>query len=471
MRVLPAALLATAVFVTSCALGPNYRRPEIAVPEEHRGQVGPVEAESLADLPWWEVFQDGALQALIGEALRDNYDLRIAASRVEQAREFVGVVRSDVFPQVGYQAAAGRQRSPAPGLSNNPTFNSFLGAFNLSWEIDLWGRIRRATEAAFAQYLAAEEFRRGILLSLTSDVAQAYFELRELDLELEIARRTTGAFQRTLDLFSQRYAAGVGSQLEVTRAEAALADTAAAIPELERQIVIKENQLSILLGRNPGPIDRGLQLEAQPLPPTVPAGLPSSLLERRPDLRQAEDGVIAANALVGVAVADFFPRVSLTGLYGGQSTEIENIVKGAGNVWAIAGSLAGPIFQGGRLVSSYRQTVAAWEEAKEQYERAALSAFQEVSNTLVTQQKLSAIREQRERSVRALRESVRLSLVRYNSGLATYFEVLEAQQQLFPAENFLAQTQRDQLIAVVVLYRALGGGWQLDDAAWTGPHS
>jgi multidrug efflux system outer membrane protein len=207
------------------------------------------------------------------------------------------------------------------------------------------------------------------------------------------------------------------------------------------------------------------------LPPDVPAGLPSSLLERRPDLRQAEDGVIAANALVGVAVADFFPRVSLTGLYGGQSTEIENIVKGAGNVWGIAGSLAGPIFQGGRLVSSYRQTVAAWDEAKAQYERVALSAFQEVSKTLITQQKLVAIREQRERSVRALRESVRLALVRYNSGLATYFEVLEAQQQLFPAENFLAQTQRDQLIAVVVLYRALGGGWQLDDAAWTGPHS
>jgi multidrug efflux system outer membrane protein len=462
-----AGLLATLLAVAGCAVGPNYRRPDLTLPGAHRGDVGPVEAASLADLPWWDVFGCPALRALVVEALESNYDLEAAIARVEQARALIGVARSDVFPQIGYDAEAFREKAFSPGAPTNIQFNSFLGAFNLAWEIDIWGRIRRATEAARAEYLAAEAFRRGVLLSLVSDVAQAYFELLELDLELAIARYTTESFQRTLDLFSRRYRGGASSKLDVARAEAALAQTAATIPDLERLIVLKENQLRVLLGRAPGPIARGAQLIDQEVPPTTPAGLPSQLLERRPDVQQAEQLMVAANADVGVAVANFFPRLGLTAVYGGQTSELENLLKGSANIWAFGGALAGPIFQGGRLLEGYRASDAAWEAARAEWTGVVLRSLQEVSNTLTTQTELVGVRREQTRAVDALRLSVRLSLLRYDTGLANYFEVLEAQQQLFPAEIDLARTRRDQLVAVVVLYRALGGGWQLGDDAWT----
>jgi multidrug efflux system outer membrane protein len=462
-RILAATL--GAALLAGCAVGPNYKRPVVDAPAVTRGQIGPAEAESLADAPWWQVFQDPVLQGLVTEAIQNNHNLETAAYRVEQARQLVGVARADLFPQIDYEGHAARQRAFIP-LTSNGTFNSFLGAFNLAWEVDIWGRIRRATESARADYFGAEDFRRGVLLTLVSDVAQAYFELLELDRELEIGHLTTKTFQDTVTLFTRRYQGGVGDLLAVSRGEAALAGAAATIPELEALIVIKENQLSILLGRNPGDIPRGAVLAAQTTPPEVPTGLPSQLLERRPDVLQAEKAIVAANADVGVAVGNFLPRIGLVALYGGQSSEIENVLKASGNIWAVSGALVGPLFQGGRLRSSYLAAKAAWEQTVQQYMQTAINAFAEVSNTLVTQDKLKGVRTEQERQVEELQRAVDLSLDRYNEGISTYYEVLEAQQQLFPAQLGLARTVRDQLVAVVLLYRALGGGWNLDDPQW-----
>ena len=433
------------------------------MPDRYRNQIDGAETTAFANLPWWEVYQDHALTALIEEALANNRDLRTAAARVEQARSLVAVARADLLPQLSYDGAIGILHSFSQFailVPRGETSEGYRGAFNLAWELDVWGRIRHATDAAVADLLATEEFRRAVVLSLVSDVAQAYFELRELDLELEIARRTTESFQRTLDLFSRRLQLGVASKLETARAEAALAATAAVVPTLEQLIVFKENQLSVLTGRTPAPIARGAALTNQGYPPKTPAGLPAQLLERRPDIRQAEQTLIGANARIGVAYTNFFPRIGLTSFVGGADPEIENVVKDTGSIWAAAGQLVGPIVQGGRLSGNYHAARAQWEQAKEQYSQSILIALQEVSNALTAQQKLAEARREQERAVEALRESVRLATLRYTGGLANYFEIIEAQQQLFPAENTLARIQRDQLIAVVQLYKALGGGWE-----------
>ena len=454
-------------FGTSCAVGPNFLRPTVTAPADYRGQVQPSEATSIADLPWWEVFQDDVLQQLILEALAANYDLKIAVQRVEQARALATVARSPFYPQIGYQGSGGRQRQPQVLDTPGATYNFFYGAFALAWELDIWGRIRRSSEAAQQSLLATEEFRRGVLLSLVTGVAQAYLALLELDRELEIARETTASFQETLDLFTRRYEGGVGNKLQVERAQAALAQTQAQIPDLERLIVVQGNALSVLLGRNPGPIPRGTPLVERPVPPATPPGLPSALLERRPDVLAAEHSIASANAQVGVAVANFFPQIGLTALYGGQSTELSNLVKGNFSIWNIAGNAAGPLFQGFSLFGRYRAQKAFWEETKANYEQAVITAFSEVSNTLTAQSKFAEARSAQEVAVHAYQESVRLARIRYDSGLASYFEVLDAQQLLFPAEIALAQVQLNQILTVVTLYRALGGGWQLPDEQWT----
>jgi len=454
---LPALGMAAALLLSGCALGPDYKRPALIVPDITRGQTDAVDAASLADLGWWEVFQDPKLNALLAEALATNHDLKAAAARVEQARQLIVVARADMLPQLGYDAGAARARSQA-GLYN-PASN-FLATLNLAWELDLWGRIRRSTEAAKADFYAAEDVRRGVLLTLVSDVATGYFDLLDLYIELEITRQTADAFASTLDLFNRRYEGGIGTLLEVSRARAALTETEAVIPELERLIAIKENQLSVLLGRPPGPVVCEKQLDGQVLPPTIPVGLPSQLLERRPDLLASEQVVVAANAEVGIALASFFPRIGLTTLYGGQSADLENIVKNSGNVWAVGGSLSGPLFQSGRLIANYRASNAKLDEAVERYQQAVLRAFAEVASLLVTQEKLKGVRAKREETVIQLQTSVSLSLQRYTDGIASYFEVLEAQQQFFPAAITLVRTQRDQLVTMVALYRALGGGWK-----------
>ncbi|MFY9550269.1 MAG: efflux transporter outer membrane subunit, partial [Thermoanaerobaculia bacterium] len=316
--------------------------------------------------------------------------------------------------------------------------------------------------------LAAEDNRCGVLISLVSAVAQAYCELRELDAELAIARRNEKTFGDTLDLFQRRLEAGVASGLATARAEAALAQVAAQVPTLEAQIVAKENELSFLLGRNPGPIERGASLDELPVPPEVPPGLPSALLERRPDLREAEQALIAANANVGVATANFFPAISLTGLLGGVSPDVSDLF-GPGKVWSITAGLLGPLFQGGRLRSQYDVSIARWNQARLAYEQAVIGAFGDVSSALVAKQKFAESEEQLGRQVTALLESVRLSNLRYVSGLADYFEVLDSQQQLFPAELALSQARRSQLVAAIRLYRVLGGGWNIADPTWAPP--
>jgi multidrug efflux system outer membrane protein len=305
------------------------------------------------------------------------------------------------------------------------------------------------------------------MLSLVTGVATSYLQLLELDRELEISRETAQSFQETLDLFTRRFQGGIGDRLQVSRAEAALAETLAQIPDLEQRIVAQENAISVLLGRNPGPIPRGTPLAERPPPPPTPPGLPSQLLERRPDVLEAEHRIASSNALVGAAIANFFPRLGLTALYGGQSTELKDIVKHNFNLWNVAGNAVGPLFQGFLLLEQYRFQKAGWEETKAFYYQTVLNSFAETSNVLTAQTSTAESRAEQERAVRAYADSVRLSLLRYNSGLAGYFEVLDAQQQLYPAEIALAQIQLDQLLTVVDLYRALGGGWNLTDAEWT----
>jgi outer membrane protein, multidrug efflux system len=456
-------LLAISLLLSGCAVGPNYNRPAVSVPEAIRGaSASESAAASLADRPWWNIFGDDALKALIDEALRNNYDLRTAAWRVEEFRARAGIARSEFFPQFQYQAAWSRSRQSEFVLPGSTPKNLHDVGLGLSWEIDLWGRIRRLSEAALAQYLSKEEARRGVLISVVSEVAQSYFELRELDERLVIARRTTEAFQGTYDLFNRQRSGGIASQLEVSRAEAALQTASATIPDLERQIVAQENLICFLLGRNPGPIPRGASLTEQALPPEVPPGLPSALLERRPDIRQAEQLLVSANADVGAAVAGFFPRISLTGAFGGVSSDLSDLFQ-AGKVWSIAAGLTGPLFQGGRLKNQYDANLALFEQAKVQYESAVTNAFGEVSTALAAYQKLASAEQEQARSVAAYQEAVQLANIRYRAGLSSYVEVLDAEQQLFPAENTLAQTQLARLDAFVALYRSLGGGWSLDD--------
>jgi NodT family efflux transporter outer membrane factor (OMF) lipoprotein len=459
-----APVLLLGLLLSGCVVGPDYQRPPVTAPEQIHGQTTPAtpaDTASLADRAWWEIFADEPLKALIDEALRNSFDIRLAGWRVEEARAAAGISRSQRWPQV--QAGGGWSRGQAAGGRTEGLYDVDLG---VSWEIDLWGRIRRLNEAARAQYLATEEARRGVLLSLVSDVATGYFQLRELDLELEIARRSSAAFQETYDLFNRRLEAGAASGLETASAGATLAATAAEIPDLERLILAQENRLSFLLGRSPGPIPRGKPLDDQLLPPEIPAGLPSDLLQRRPDLRAAEQQLVSANAEVGVAAANFFPRLSLTGAFGGVAPEVANLFDG-GKAWSVGGGLLTPLLQGRRLTEERREAEARWEQAKVQYEASVTNAFVEVSTALAAYQKLAEIEAGQARAAASYRQAVRLSNDRYLSGLADYLEVLQAQQQQFAVESSLARTRRDRLVSLVQLYKALGGGWRLADEEWT----
>jgi outer membrane protein, multidrug efflux system len=443
--------------VVGCSVGPNYKRPPVVLPDRFYGEQGAAEARSFGDLPWWDVFQDPVLKGLVEEALKSGFDARLAAARVQEARALYGVSRSQRFPSVDYQAGWQRVRPDQFLNPSGATLTEWTAEVSAKWEIDLWGRVRRLNESARAQYLATEEARRGVLLSLLSEVATAYFELCELDAELEIAKRTTMAFRDTYNLFSRRLEGGAASALETSRAEASLGQVAAQIPEIERAIVARENQINLLLGRNPQPIARGGP--SMPLPPETPAGLPSTLLERRPDVRQAEQLLVGANAEIGVAKAAFFPTISLTGLFGNVSPELGNLFSN-GKTWSLGTGALGPLFHGGAIKRNYEAVKARWEQAKIEYEATVTQSLAETSTALVARSKLVETESQRALTVQAYREAVRLANLRYGSGLSAYFEVLEAQQQLFPAEIGLAQTRRDQLVAVVSLYKALGGGWQ-----------
>jgi len=466
--------LGAVLSLAGCAVGPNYQRPAVDAPTGFRGATNDGSNNSLADLPWWSVFKDAVLQDLIHVALTNNYDLRITLTRVAQARALQAQARSQFLPQVGYAGEANRGKNEYLGLpvpNGGQTMDSFLAGFGAVWEIDLWGRVRRMNEAARAHFMATQAGRRAIQISLVSAVAAAYFELLELDEQRAIAERTKESYQRTLKLFADQHAAGLASKLEVTRAELALRTVTATIPEIERQISLKENEINTLLGQNPGPVARTAKLLAQEVPVEIPVGLPSSLLERRPDVRAAEQVVRLANAEIGVAIGDFFPRIGLTTFYGGTSTDLDNLLKSEANVWSAAASAAGPVFTGGRLTARYRQTKAAWEEAKLRYQQTALTAFREVSDALISRRRFEDERVEQSQAVGAGRQAVELATTRYREGKARYYEVLEAQQQLYPAENTLSRVEAARRLAVVQLYRALGGGWEnLEPAAGTPTH-
>lgn len=452
------------LLIAGCAVGPNYKRPKINTPATFRGSSDNA-TNSFGDLPWWEVFKDEHLEHLIRVALTNNYDLRIAVARVEQAREIIAENRAGLFPQINYIAAAAKGKN-AVGVNNSvtPTAHTvgFLGAdANLSWEIDIWGRIRRLTEEARAQYLATDEARHDITVSLIAQVAQNYIQLVALDRDLQIARDTTNSFAQSYRIFERRLTGGVGTKLETMAAQALLDANAALIPTIEQQIVAEENVLSVLIGQNPGPVPRVVYNGQKP-PPPLPPGLPSSLLNRRPDIRAAEFQLRAANAQVGVAVADFLPNLNLNSLIG-QATTNFTFFSSAGFAWSVGASVTGPIFQGGRLRARYHEALAIRDQAALQYQGTVLRAFAEVSDALTAREKSAEAAEAGDRAVNAYKEALRLALERYRLGKSSYYEVLQQQQQLFPAEHTLLQNHLNQFLATVQLYRALGGGWQVPD--------
>ena len=468
-------LAVMASLVSGCMVGPQYRRPVVEAPDVFRGSAdpnAPPDAASIGDLKWFELFKDEQLQKLIRAALEANYDLREAVVRVNAARANLGITRSDQFPQIGAtgdlassQISRGGQfnlqggSESAGSISRTRSFGSVL--LNLaSYEVDLWGRLRRATEAARARLLATEESRRAVMTTIVGDTATAYFGLLELDTKLEIAERTLATRQESLRLIRLRQDGGVATELDVRQAEQLVYSASQTIPDIERLIGQTENHLSLLLGRNPGAVTRGRQLTDQELPPSVPPGLASSLVERRPDIRTAEQNLIAASADIGVAKAAYFPRISLTGLLGSESDELSGLFTGATRTWRFIPQVSQPIFTAGRIKSNVRLAKAQQELALVQYERAIQTAFREVSDALIEYRKVKEIRAQQELLVDTLRDRSRLAYLRYRGGVDTLLNALDADRDLFSVELNLAQTRRDELLALVQLYKALGGGWQ-----------
>lgn len=464
--------LCSCVILSSCTVGPNYRRPSVDAPAVFRGASNGAQQASFADQPWWGLFHDETLTNLIKTSLANNYDLAGAVTRVEQARQIAAQARAQYFPGISYTSilSYGHNQFTGSPASNLPGAQGFfLGIARAAWEPDLWGRIRRTNEAARAQYFASEDVRRGVMLSLTSDVSETYFELLGLRLSLEIARETAESYTTTLTLFTKRLQEGIGNALQTSRAAADLESAAASIPEFERMIAIKENQISVLLGKNPGPIETKVKLLDEAIPPEVPAGLPSSLLERRPDVLAAEQNVRYANAKIGVAQAAFFPTIGLTTFFGKLSTPLADLASSNTNAWSLAANASGPIYQGGALKAQKREAVAYWQQTMVEYLKTAVNAFRDVSDALVSREEYEAIRAEQVRAVQSNQEALRLVQMRYLDGLSSYFEVLEAQQRLYPARLALAQTEINRRLVVVQLYNALGGGWNLTDPQWTSP--
>jgi outer membrane protein, multidrug efflux system len=458
------ALLCTALVLSGCTMGPNYRRPTVAAPPTYRGLApdgtAQTETATLGDQKWWDIFQDEQLRTLIRTALQQNYDLRIAASRILEAKAQLGITRADQFPTVSAGAGIADVRTAQSKFL--PAFETSTGQVNLSaaWELDFWGKFRRATEAARANLLASEWARQEVVSTLVANVAAAYFQLRALDLELEISKRTFDSRQESLRLTQILANGGATSLLDVRQAEQLVFTASAEIPALEQQIEQQENFLSILLGQNPGDITRGETLTEQRQPSQVPPGLPSSLLERRPDIRQAEEQLVAANAEIGVARAAYFPQIVLSGSGGFQSSALTNLFSGPAGAWSFGASLAQPIFTGGRLRSGVRLAEAQQQTAALFYQQSIQGAFRSVSDALVAYRKTREFRAQQELLFQSAEDAARLSHMRYTGGATGYLEVLTNETNAFSAELGLAQARLNELLALVQLYQALGGGWQ-----------
>jgi NodT family efflux transporter outer membrane factor (OMF) lipoprotein len=453
--------------LTGCAVGPNYKRPDVPAPAQFRGATDQPAPESLADLKWFDLFQDDVLKQLVTTALQQNHDLQIASARVLQQRAIAGIARAQMLPNVNLAGAFDINRGSRVGANPFVPANLSLdtsytqAGFSLNWELDVWGRLRRLNEAARAQYLGSEEARRAVITTLVADVTTEYFRLCELDQELQIARQTRGIAQDGLRLTTVRKNRGAATGLDVHQAEQLLYTATSQIANIERQIGQTEDALSVLLGNNPGDIPRGKGLTDFKAPPRVPAGLPSALLERRPDIRQAEDSLIAANAQIGAARAQYFPDISLSGFLGGQSRALSNLFLGPARSWTFAApSLVAPIFNAGAIRGNVRLTEAQRQEQLANYQKTIQNAFREVSDSLIGYRKNAEQRGQEELLVGALRETSRLSRLRYQGGLDSYLQVLDAERNLFTGELVLAQLQREELLSIVQLYRALGGGWQ-----------
>jgi NodT family efflux transporter outer membrane factor (OMF) lipoprotein len=462
------ALLLFAILLAGCTVGPNYHKPAIRTPDSFRSPVPiPAGGQSLADLKWWEVFKDEKLQDLEKTALIQNYDLRDAVARVDAARASLGITRADQFPNFAAGADISTIRISRDGQTPLPA--SFVPSQNrtfgqatlnlLSFELDIWGRLRRATEAARADLLASEETRKAVITTLVSDVASGYFSLRNLDYQLEISQRTLATRRESLELIRNRQTGGVATLLDLRQGEQLVYQASETIPTLQLQIEQTENQLSLLLGKNPGTVVRGRGLTEQEIP-DVPPGLPSALLERRPDIRAAEQNLIAANARIGVAKAAYFPQISLSGFLGGQGTQLSSLFSGPSSIWALTPQVTQPIFTAGRLKGNVRLNEALQQSALIQYEKTIQTAFSEVSNALIAHQRVRESRVQQELLVAALQDRTRLAYVRYRGGVDTLLNALDADRDLFESELALSQARLDEVVSVVQLYKALGGGWQ-----------
>ncbi len=458
-------LLFTAALLSGCMVGPDYQRPQTRVPEAYLYE--PKDAADTANTQWWKQFQDPVMDQLIKDALANNYNVKIAAANVEQASAAIITVRSPLFPQVGYGADASRNRYSTNGATPIPsgvsaTQNNFQLFAGASWEIDLWGRVRRETEAAQAQLLATEQARRGVLLSLVSSVAGSYLQLRALDQQLVISQRTLEAYAESVKLFELQNKYGQTSMMTVEQARSQYESAAAQIPQISQQIVETENAINILLGRNPGPVPRGAPLKDIALP-AVPAGLPSTLLEQRPDIAQAEQNLIAANALIGAAKAQYYPSISLTAGYGTASSDLSNLFKGGSRTWSYGGSITGPIFTGGSIFGQVAQATASQKAALYAYQQSIQNAFGDVETSLSAREQLTVQLQAEEKLVKALREYARLARLQYDGGYTPYLTVLYAEQQLFPAELNYVRTLAQLYVASVNIYKATGGGW-IDEA-------
>jgi outer membrane protein, multidrug efflux system len=466
--------------LVGCAVGPNYKRPTVDVPATYRratdgsapskdGQLQEAKPKqsaaesakaSFGDEKWWEVFEDRQLQGLIRTALQNNYDVRIAAARVVEARAQLGITRADQFPSLSGGGNITSQQNPKIGPI--PAYEVTQGevAASAAWNLDFWGKYRRATEAARANLLANEWAQKEVIATLVADLATSYFQLRQFDLELEMSNRTLSSRRESLQLTEALEQQGINSFLDVRQSEQLVYTAATEVPDFERQIAQEENAISILLGRNPGDIPRGLKLTEQPHAPEVPAGVPSSLLERRPDIREAEENLIAANAQIGVARAAYFPQISLTGTAGFESPALTSLFTGPAGLWNLAGSLTQPIFEGGRLKSNVRLAEAQREQMILTYQETIQGAFRDVSNALVAYRKNRELRVQQQNLLESAQDAAHLSHVRFDAGTTDYLEVLTNETNSFSAELGLAQAQANELIAMVQLYQALGGGWQ-----------
>ena len=451
------------LMLTGCTLGPKYKRPQVTVPDTYRGlapDAGPQMATSFGDEKWWTVYQDPQLQALIREALSQNYDVRIAATRVLQAQAVLGITRADQFPTVTGGVSTNNQRFPKTTILPAFEFSPTQVNLSLFWELDFWGKFRRATEAARATVLATEWGQKAVVSSLVSDVASAYFQLLELDAEMNISRRTLDSRKESLRLVEIRARGGETALLDVRQSELLVYTAAAAIPDLERRIEQQENLISILLGKNPAPVTRGKPLVENPLLPAVPPGLPSSLLERRPDIQSSEQQLVAANARIGVAKAAYFPQITLTALGGYQSSALSDLFTGPAGLWSFGGELLQPIFTGGRIRSNVRLTEAQKQEAVLVYQQSIQQAFREVSDSLIAYRKNQEFRTQQELLTNSAQDAIRLANMRYKGGVTSYLEVLDIDTRYFDAQLGLAQAQLNERLALVQLFNALGGGWQ-----------